>query len=342
MAQRPWGFWTENKLDMLSGYLPAFTQASARATATVYLDLFAGQDENTMRETGHAIRGSLQRALETRPPFAVVRGFELRTERARSLEAAYRQQHPGRDVVIHAGDVHQALPSALAELHRYRWAPTFAFVDPDGIEARWELLQALADHRAGDKKVELFLLLASSQIGRVVNGALDTEHRARAEGQITALFGCDQWRPILQARQGGRLDAEQARDELTNLMRWRLEKDLGYAYTHTLRLTNTGGVPLYDMVFATDHPAGDRIMKSVYNTAAARFPGMRRQARARRRDREEEATGLNALFTRTDLLDDKPLSRNEIYQHTPPDPPYGPQRLRASPPSGIPISKLVS
>ncbi|MGH3873520.1 MAG: hypothetical protein ACRDSR_18750 [Pseudonocardiaceae bacterium] len=40
------------------------------------------------------------------------------------------------------------------------------------------------------------------------------------------------------------------RDELTNLMRWRLEKTLGYGFTHTLRLTNVNGGPLYDMILS--------------------------------------------------------------------------------------------
>ncbi len=52
------------------------------------------------------------------------------------------------------------------------------------------------------------------------------------------LFGSTEWRPILDGRQSDALDAERTRDELTNLMRWRLEKTLGYGFTHTLRLTN--------------------------------------------------------------------------------------------------------
>lgn len=76
MAERPWGFWTESKLDMLSAYLPAFTTASKSAPSTVYLDLFGGQATNV------------------------------------SLHEAFRAGFPNRDVVVHAGDVHDALQSA--------------------------------------------------------------------------------------------------------------------------------------------------------------------------------------------------------------------------------------
>lgn len=264
MAQRPWGFWTESKLDMLSAYLPAFTTASKRALNTVYLDLFAGQATNVSRDTGGSIEGSLLHAVQTKPPFTVVRGFELRHTRARSLQEAFRAKFPDRDVVVHAGDVHDALPSALAALAPYRRSPTFAFIDPDGVEARWELLEMLATHKApSTTKVELFLLLASPQIRRVFHDGLEPDELEHAEQLVTNLFGSVEWGPILDGRQSGALDAEHTRDELTNLMRWRLEKALGYGFTHTLRLTNVNGSPLYDMIFATrsrgrrhDHEVG--------------------------------------------------------------------------------------
>ncbi|MGB6162401.1 MAG: three-Cys-motif partner protein TcmP [Pseudonocardiaceae bacterium] len=324
MAERPWGFWTESKLDMLSAYLPAFTTASKRAPNTVYLDLFAGQATNVSRDTGRPIEGSLLRAVQTTPPFTVVRGFELRRERAQTLQKAFRAKFPDRDVVVHAGDVHDSMQPALAALAQYRRSPTFAFIDPDGVAARWELLEALATHKTPlQTKVELFLLLASPQIVRVVNDSLDPSDLEHAEKQVTDLFGSTEWRAILDGRQSGALDAERTRDELTNLMRWRLEKTLGYGFTHTLRLTNVSGVPLYDMIFATDHQIGDKIMKSVYSKAAERFPKMREEARARRRDRKERETGSDALFTNEELVRDAPLRASESYKRTPPVPPYG-------------------
>jgi three-Cys-motif partner protein len=324
VAERPWGFWTESKLDMLSAYLPAFTTACKRAPSTVYLDLFADQATNVSRDTGRPIEGSLLRAVQTTPQFTVVRGFELRTKRARSLQEAFRAEFPGRDVVVHAGNVHDSLRSALASLAPYRRSPTFAFIDPDGVEARWGLLESLATHKApGQTKVELFLLLASPQIVRVVNNSLDSHDLEHAEQQATDLFGSTEWRAILDARQSGALNAERTRDELTNLMRWRLEKTLSYGFTHTLRLTNVAGVPLYDMIFATDHEVGDKIMKSVYLKAAERFPKMRQEARARRRDRREQEAGSSGLFTHEELVKDAPLHPHESYQHTPPVPPYG-------------------
>ncbi|MCM3885844.1 three-Cys-motif partner protein TcmP [Frankia sp. R82] len=308
---------------MLSDYLPAFMKACATARNTVYLDLFAGQAENVGRDSDQRIEGSLLRALATDPPFTVVRGFELRAGRAASLQAALRARHPDRDVVIHTGDVHDTLRPALQGLDAYRRSPTFAFIDPDGVEARWELLETLAAHkRQSPTKVELFLLLPSAQIGRVVNDQLDPVQRARAERLITDLFGSSAWRPILAGRRAGDLDPETARDEFTNLMRWRLETALGYRFTHTLRMTNRGNSPMYDMIFATDHRAGDDIMKAVYSATAQRFPLMRQEARARQQDRTDDATGQSSLFTSVEIARNTPPHGIRLYQYTPPVSPY--------------------
>ncbi|GAT08064.1 hypothetical protein [Mycolicibacterium novocastrense] len=48
-------------------------------------------------------------------------------------------------------------------------------------------------------------------------------------------------------------------------------------------------VEIYDMVFATDHDAGDRIMRHLYNQAALREPEMMRQAK-------DAKSGQFALF----------------------------------------------
>jgi hypothetical protein len=44
----------------------------------------------------------------------------MRDKRARSLQESFRAEYPDRDVVVHAGDVHHALQSALAALAKMR------------------------------------------------------------------------------------------------------------------------------------------------------------------------------------------------------------------------------
>jgi hypothetical protein len=117
----------------------------------------------------------------------------------------------------------------------------------------------------------------------------------------------------------------EAREEYVNLMRWRLQTVLGYVWTHPLEVLNERGGPLYHMIFATDHDAGDRIMRHLYAQAAADFPAMREAARSRRaRDRERNA-GVMSLFEEPPDLDLRaPVGRGEhFYEYVPPWPPTG-------------------
>lgn len=283
-APRPWGYWTEVKLQILGDYLDAFLTACQSQREIVYLDAFAGEGHGLSRVTGEVFQGSALRALDASSHnghrFTRLRYFE-RESKAAALEARLRADYPDRDIRVYGGDCNTRLRDALDELRDVRWAPTFAFVDPDGLEVDWRTLEMLAAHKRGSKyKTELWMLFASSAPMRVLG--LRKPMTADAAAQITRLFGTTDWRPIHELRRAGALSAEEARDEFVNLMRWRLESDLGYSRTHPLHLKSERGVPLYHMIFATDNKAGDRIMSSIYAAAARTIPDMAREAREHR------------------------------------------------------------
>ncbi len=56
-------------------------------------------------------------------------------------------------------------------------------------------------------------------------------------------------------------------------------------------------VTIFDMVFATDHPAGDAIMCHLYNRAAQKEPEMMRQAKSAKQQKESEDRGEMGLFS---------------------------------------------
>jgi hypothetical protein len=87
-------------------------------------------------------------------------------------------------------------------------------------------------------------------------------------------------------------------------MRWRLAHDLGYQRTHVLEFKNSRSTPLYHMVFASDHDAGDKIMAGLYATAANRNQDMAQDAIAHK-------TGVRRLFAASEVT---PLR----YRPTPP------------------------
>jgi three-Cys-motif partner protein len=306
MPPRSWGWWTEQKLDVLADYLAAFTKASTRAGTTVYIDLFAGQAQNVSRSRDeHVIRGSARRALDTQPPFTVLRFFELES-RAPSLDAALKAEYPSRNFRVVPGDCNTKVGAALSSLSGLNWAPTFAFLDQQSTEVQWPTLQRLARHKRADKpKTELWLLCASGLLPRGLRIRTDTIDAVVAD-QITAMFGTDIWTEALTATRDGRLTGAEFRAELTNLMRWRLEQDLGYKTTLAFKVTNTSGTGIFDMIFATDHPAGAKIMSHLYTTAARRQPVLRLKAQLQRRQTREEERGVHGMFDLDQLAPEAP------------------------------------
>ena len=73
--------------------------------------------------------------------------FELSgpAQRLRTDIAAARPNDQRWQVI--EGDCNQSLPTALTSLDAVRWAPTFAFVDPRGLQVAWSTVTALADWR---------------------------------------------------------------------------------------------------------------------------------------------------------------------------------------------------
>lgn len=320
-APRDWGYWTEQKLEILQAYLPAFTSAAKNRASgkTVYLDLFAGGTENISRTSGEEISGSPRVALNTEPPFTKVILFEL-AQNASRLESELVGNYPDRDITVVQGDCNAMVEKVLDSLHAddLGWAPTFALVDQYAAEVTWATLEKLAAHKKGSRfKTELWLLFAHAMLPRGLGGEAAGDG-SRYSDRVDAMYGTTQWRAAHQARHFKLLTAAALRTELVNLMRWRLEEDLGYDKTHTFDMKNTTGSPLYTMIFATDNQAGDDIMSAIYAKAAQRQPVMRQEAKDAKRERSEKESGVMHLFA----LPDAEPEPAPGYEHIPPESPY--------------------
>ena len=321
-APKSWGWWTVPKLKILEDYLNAFAQASKyRASERIYLDLFAGWPDNVSRETNEEILGSAHRALRAQPPFTRVCLFEL-GPKARRLETALREAYPGRTGLrVYGGDSNVQLAQALKDLREVDWAPTFAFIDQFSSQVHWSTLVQLARFRRAKTKAEMWILFATSMYprGLVMPGGKMNADVAEA---ITRMLGTEEWHYIVEGRRRGLLSGREARDEWVNLMRWRLENELGYAKSHVFTMKNTSGHDLYDMIFTSDHEAGDRIMHHLYNKAASEHEEMRQHALALRRDRRAADRGEIPLFAVTRDMVAREAGGQSVYVHEPPHEPY--------------------
>lgn len=273
MRARGWSYWTRNKLEILLGYLPAFNNASKKSSERVYIDLMAGEPENFDRDTGEKFDGSARIALSAKPGFTR-HLFGEEAQKATRMKADLEQRHPGGPFRIYPGDCNITIDQMLRDLSGVRWAPTFAFLDQQAAELRWETMAKLAAFRSGKFKAEQWILWSPAMI---IKGVTGTNNGSFA-GRVDQLYGSDRWRLILAARASGVITASEFRGEMVNLLRWQFEKQLGYRHTIRIPMKMKNGSDLYDMVFATDHPAGLKIMSHLYRKAAEREPRMKQEA----------------------------------------------------------------
>lgn len=178
-----------------------------------------------------------------------------------------------------------------------RWAPTFAFIDPKGLDVAWTTLEQLSKWRREPKgrKTELWILLPEPALSRVL-GLQGVRGQSSAD-QLTNLYGCDDWIAIHQRRRSEEFNPDQTRAEFVNLLRWRLEQALGYRTTHALQLHNVSNQPVYTMVFATDADVGGTIMRDIYDHALVHeIPILRAHALSVRSAKREREKGLARLF----------------------------------------------
>lgn len=323
-GRKGWDWWSEVKLQILGEYLRGFTRAvRGRSPEAICLDLFAGSYENKRRHAQGTFAGSARIALETEPAFTRLAFFEL-PEPAAALEEAIRTARPGDGRWrVFPGDCNETLPAALDWLDHVRWAPTFAFLDPRGLQVAWKTVEALARWRADKKtKVEQWILLPEPALARVL-GLRGARGRRSAE-RLDRLYGTRDWVAIHQLRRAGEITPDEMRAEFVNLLRWRLETDVGYRSSHALQIVNTAGHPVYTMVFATDSEPGDRIMGHVYGSAATTtIPAMQARAQAARQRRREEAEGVMHLPGLGDVTTPAPRTTGR-YEHVPPWEPPSP------------------
>jgi three-Cys-motif partner protein len=262
---REWHPHSEEKISIFEDYIRAFARATQRAPNRVYIDAFAGDTVNILKTTGQKFPGSAEIALAVEPSFTHVELFERKPSRIKALNGL-ADAHP--EVHVHPGDCNVEIPKALATLPNK--APTFAFLDPDGLQVQWRTVRALADHkrawaeqpRAGGKpgtKVELWILFSTSAMGRLLG-----KHQAQSEARgfperVARLYGgTGPWERVWQARREEEIASGEANLAYLRLYMDRLA-ELGYKHLLARPIHNTRG-EFYVMVFATDDSTGSKLM----------------------------------------------------------------------------------
>ena len=266
------GGWTEQKLDALDRYLRAYVNVLKKQKFTrVHVDAFAGTGYREQRSSDDGgsifnelaetdpqqfLDGSARIALRVDPPFHRYVFVELHERRATELERL-RADFPQRaaSIDILRDDANQAIKRLCAQ-----WQPKWRgvlFLDPFGMQAEWETIQAVASTRV----IDVWILFPFA-VNRLLTRRPDDMLPGWSDS-LTRLFGTDEWL--------SRFYRERQVDNIFTGSETVVEKQLtfkglGAFYLERLRaifpvvadnprvLRNTRNQPLFQLFFAAANP----------------------------------------------------------------------------------------
>src|SRR5258706_1695949 len=152
------GRWTEDKLWFWNSYLSITTAAMVGhpkwSAGLAYVDLFAGPGVCVVEESGKRIPGSVLMAANAAKPFTMILASELQQTSADALRARLNRTPAAETSHVFAGDCNSVVHK-IANMIPPR-ALTLAFIDPEGLHARFDTIKALAARG----RVDLLILFA--------------------------------------------------------------------------------------------------------------------------------------------------------------------------------------
>ena len=241
--------WSESKARLIERYLHFFTFVTKHGT---YFDAFAGPQRMGCDEMWSA-----KLVLESRP--RRLRNFHLFEINPASIEAlrALRCAQPPteaneskRHISIHPGDCNERMPEFLASHPVKNTEAAFCLFDQRTFECDWATVEAVARHKKGGNKIELFYFLANGWIERAKAGKSDQDQA------LGKWWGGPSWREFFKLPR-----AERGRH-----FRKRFIDELGYGYAtpYPIYEKADGGKTMYWMIHATDYSKAPELMHRAY------------------------------------------------------------------------------
>ena len=172
-AHRFGGDWTATKLEILKGYLGAYTIAlKDQPFKTAYIDAFAGTGYRTLKQTDATpnllfpdlaeeapqalLEGSARLALKVEPRFDRYIFVEKSSERCKQLDDLRKEfPHLASAIRIENGEANQVIQVLCKkDWQRQPGRRAVLFLDPYGMEVEWTTIESVAKTEA----IDLWLL----------------------------------------------------------------------------------------------------------------------------------------------------------------------------------------
>lgn len=263
LLMRSSGPWAAEKLDYVARYINVFeTSMRDKWQVRCYIDLMAGPGKNRVGDAGKILLGSSLLALTTDYPFTNYFFADLSQENTDALQQRCSVSPLYSKVDIRTGDCN-SLVDGIVDCMRCddNRSLNLAFLDPEGMELRWETVAKLASMQRMD------LIINYPQGG--LNRNMGQESEAEKETSIDRFFGDRKWREIYE-----KWTKKQLQGGIHHWLIDHYKRKLQVLNYHIKEVNDTTGeeplirnikrrAPLYRLLFASKHPLGDKFWQQV-------------------------------------------------------------------------------
>lgn len=264
------GKWAVTKLRFLDAFGPPAIDATQRKRRRVFVDLFAGPGLNIDPTSGREFEASSLRVLQMNgircPDLAFTdavlvnlnrldhRALGKRVDR---LVAAGESRIPRERIQALRGNANRILDALLTGFHRLDYLWVFADLEAPR-QFPFSTIETLRGR--GHKSVDLYALFPL-QMGILRLTSYRPAELDQYAPILTAYFGTDEWREIVERRTTSDPDRVNAcRRELEDLYIRQLRQHWRFV-ERVCEVRMTGRRGLYRMLFATDSEAGKNIAR---------------------------------------------------------------------------------
>jgi len=236
----PIKFHTKGKLVYLRKYLPALNKilrSKVPNRSRFYVDLFSGPGK-CIDSTDEVCDGSPLIAIKTNPAFTDFIFVDINEDYCKALE---KRLEGTPNTNVKSGDCNEKVNEVLSMMNTYD--PCFVFLDPFGLDLKWETVRKLSKKRRMD-------LLINFPVGAICRSM----KKEGAENTVTDCLGTDEW---LDLKGHGR----SSRIQLRNLYMEKIHKFFKFASPKLVY--NQKNVPLYYLIYACHFHVGIKIWEYI-------------------------------------------------------------------------------
>jgi spore photoproduct lyase len=250
------GSWAEDKYFYIGRYLDIFSTAMKNKWELYYIDLFAGCGKCRVRDSGEEIDGSALMSLNIRFPFKKYLFVDSNPEALDALKERIKGSGLLDRVKLLLGDCNEEVEEIIREIPQ-RGCLCLAFVDPTGLQVKFETIKKLTEER----RIDLIITFPEGMaIKRNLDKFLRQEHSL-----LDDFMGDASWREqyrkelvALNPFERNRRFVELYREKL-NTIRYLKVKSAD----EVLIRSSAKKLPLYYLLFASKHPLGHQFWSKI-------------------------------------------------------------------------------